>query len=89
VGEWDWTERIKKLEVPVLAIHGVRDPSCPLEGARVWISLLRNARLLVVPNAGHMPFVEDPDLFYSAIDTFLRGEWPDRAEVVGVPVPVR
>jgi proline iminopeptidase len=89
VGEWDWAEKIKKLEVPVLAIHGVRDPSCPLEGARVWVSLFRNARLLVVPNAGHMSFVEDPDLFYSAVDTFLRGEWPDRSEIVGVPVPLK
>jgi len=89
IGEWDWTERIKNLDVPVLAIHGVSDPSCPLEGARVWISLFRDARLLVVPYAGHMPFVEDPDLFYSAVDTFLKGGWPDRAEVVGVPVPIK
>jgi proline iminopeptidase len=89
MGEWDWTERIKNLEVPVLAIHGVGDPSCPLEGARVWMSLFRDARLLVVPNAGHMPFVEDPELFYPSVDTFLRGEWPEKAEVVGVPVQVK
>jgi pimeloyl-ACP methyl ester carboxylesterase len=89
IGEWDWTERIKNLEVPVLAIHGVGDPSCPLDGARVWMSLFRDARLLVVPNAGHMPFVEDPDLFYTAADIFLKGGWPDRAEVIGVPVAVK
>jgi pimeloyl-ACP methyl ester carboxylesterase len=89
IGEWDWTEKIKNLEVPVLAIHGVSDPSCPLEGARVWVSLYRDGRLLAIPHAGHMPFVEDPNLFYSAVDTFLKGEWPERAEVVGVPVQVR
>lgn len=89
IGEWDWGEKVKDLEVPMLSVHGVSDPSCPLEGARVWISLFRDARLLVIPNAGHMPFVEDPDLFYSAVSTFLNGEWPSRAEVVGVPVDVR
>lgn len=86
ISEWDWTANVKGLEVPVLAIHGRNDPSCPLEGARLWISMLRNARLLVIPNAGHLPFVEDPELFYSSVDAFLRGDWPDRAEVVGVPV---
>jgi proline iminopeptidase len=88
IGKWDWREKVKNLEVPVLTIHGDHD-SIPMEGARTWVYSLPNARLLVVPNAGHMPFVEDPDLFYSAVDTFLRGEWPERAEVVGVPVPVR
>jgi pimeloyl-ACP methyl ester carboxylesterase len=89
IGEWDWTWRVKDLEIPVLAIHGISDPSCPLEGSRLWTSLFRNARLLAVPNAGHMPFVENPDLFYPSVDTFLKGGWPERAEVVGVPVPKR
>jgi len=89
IDEWNWMEKIRDLEVPVLAIHGDSDPSCPLEGARIWISLCRNARLLVVPNAGHMPFVEQPELFYPSVDTFLKGEWPERAEVVGVPIPLK
>lgn len=86
IGEWNWMERIQDLGVPVLTIHGINDPSCPIDGSRFWVSSLRNARILVIPKAGHMPFVEDPDLFYSAVDTFLKGEWPDRAEVVGVPM---
>jgi hypothetical protein len=48
--------------------------------------MFRDARLLIVPSAGHMPFVEDPELFYSSVDTFLRGDWPEMAEVVGVSV---
>lgn len=89
VGEWDWEARVKDMEVPVLAVHGEKDPSCPIEGARTWTALLRNARFVLVREAGHMPFVENPDLFYSSVDTFLRGEWPDRAEVVGVPVGMK
>lgn len=84
-GKWDWRERVQNLNVPVLTIQGDHD-TIPMEGARTWVSSLPNARLLVIPNAGHFPFVEDPELFHTAVDTFLRGEWPDRSEVVGVAV---
>lgn len=86
LGNWDWRENLRNVEVPVLTIQGEQDPSCPLEGGRTWAAWLRNARLLVIPKAGHMPFVEDPDLFYPSVDTFLNGEWPARTEVLGVPV---
>ncbi|MGD9346065.1 MAG: alpha/beta fold hydrolase, partial [Candidatus Aminicenantes bacterium] len=89
IGEWNWKERIGDLDVPVLAIHGAHDPSCPLDGARTWASWLRNGRLVVIPEAGHMPFVEQPELFYPSVNVFLKGEWPESAEVLGVPVIVR
>lgn len=85
VGEWDWREEVQGLEAPVLTIHGESD-SLPLEGSRVWVSSLRNARLLFVQEAGHLPFVEQPDVFYPAVDTFLKGEWPAGAEIFGAPI---
>jgi len=89
IGQWNWKVNIRDLNVPVLAIHGAQDPSCPLDGARTWTSWLRNARIVVIPEAGHMPFVEQPELFYPSVDVFLKGEWPESAEVLGVPVPVK
>ena len=59
---------------------------CRLKGSRVWVSSLGNARLLVVQEAGHLPFVEQPEVFYPAVDTFLKGEWPAGAEVVSAPI---
>ena len=85
LGEWDWREMVQGLDAPVLTIHGDSD-TLPLEGSRVWVSSLGNARLLVVEQAGHLPFVEQPEVFYPAVDTFLKGEWPDNTEVVGVPI---
>jgi len=70
------------LQVPVLTIQGDHD-TLPMEGARVWVSSLHNARLLVIREAGHLPFVEQPDAFYPAVEAFLRGEWPGNAEVFG------
>jgi hypothetical protein len=40
---------------------------------------------LVIPEAGHLPFVEKPDLFFPAVDAFLKGNWPDGAEEIKKP----
>lgn len=85
LGEWDWREELPGVEAPVLTIHGDSD-SLPLEGSRVWVKILHNARLLFVREAGHLPFVEQPEIFYPAVDTFLKGEWPAAAEVFGAPI---
>ena len=83
VGKWDWREKVRSLDVPVLTIHGTHD-SLPMEGSQTWVSSLPDARLLVVAESGHLPFVERPELFYPAVDTFLKGAWPEEAEVVEV-----
>jgi pimeloyl-ACP methyl ester carboxylesterase len=38
-----------------------------------------NARLLVIPNSGHFPFLEQPQKFFAAAELFLQGRWPDDA----------
>jgi pimeloyl-ACP methyl ester carboxylesterase len=30
----------------------------------------------VIDDAGHFPFLERPDVFFQAVETFLRGSWP-------------
>lgn len=85
LGEWDWREIVQGLDAPVLTIHGDSD-MLPLEGSRVWVRALRNARLLLVREAGHLPFVEQAEVFYPAVDTFLKGEWPAGAEIFGAPI---
>ena len=82
IGEWDWRGLAKNIKVPVLAIHGDHD-TIPMEGAQEWAVFLANARLLVVPKAGHLPFVERPEVFYPAVESFLNGEWPEKAVDVG------
>jgi proline iminopeptidase len=82
IGEWDWRELAKGMKVPVLTIHGDHD-TIPMEGAREWAASLPNARLLEVTKAGHLPFVERPEVFYPAVESFLNGEWPEKAVDVG------
>jgi pimeloyl-ACP methyl ester carboxylesterase len=35
----------------------------------------------VIDGAGHFPFVERPEVFFPAIESFLRGNWPPGATV--------
>lgn len=71
LGDWDWRARLADLRVPTLVIHGDADP-IPLDTAREWAAAIPNARLVVIPNAGHMSYVEQPDLFFAVVEDFLR-----------------
>jgi pimeloyl-ACP methyl ester carboxylesterase len=65
--------------MPVLVVHGTRDRSAPIGGARDWLLQLPDARALAVRDAGHAPWIEAPDLVLPALRTFLDGRWPEAA----------
>jgi len=50
--------------------------------AREWAAALPDARLLLLQGVGHFPYLETPDVFFTAVDTYLRGSWPQGAERV-------
>ncbi len=52
-----------------LIIHGQRDP-IPLASSQAAAHAL-NAELVVLPNCGHVPYVEQPALLFAAIRRFL------------------
>jgi pimeloyl-ACP methyl ester carboxylesterase len=79
LGEWDWTTSLSKAVVPTLIIQGERDP-LPIEDARKWAAAMPNARLLELKGIGHFPYVEAPEIFFDAVDRFLKGEWPKGAK---------
>ena len=70
LGDYDWRPQVARLDVPVLVIHGEQDP-IRLENAREWADTIRGARLVVLPQAGHMSYVEQPDQFFAAVERFL------------------
>ncbi len=78
-GNWDFRKELSNITIPVLTVHGDYD-AIPLDSAREWSSILPNSRLLIVQNAGHLPWFERPDMIFQALDTFLGGNWPENAE---------
>jgi pimeloyl-ACP methyl ester carboxylesterase len=75
-------DAVRKLQVPVLAVHGTRDRNAPFGAGREWAYWLPDARLLAVDGAGHHAFGEVPEIVRPAVKRFLDGEWPDDADKV-------
>ena len=67
---YDWRERMRGLDVPALLVHGEQD-LLPATLATDWLALLPRARVALVPNAGHMPFWEQPERLFPLVDAFL------------------
>jgi proline iminopeptidase len=77
----DWRSSLHTIRVPVLVVHGAHD-ALPVAAARAWTEALPDARLLLLSDADHLPWVEQPERFTAAVGEFFNGEWPRAAEVV-------
>lgn len=75
--EFDWRPQLKRIQAPVLVIHGEED--FPAGPSLEWVRGLPEARLLTIEECGHFPHLEAPDVFFPAVETFLAGRWPDAA----------
>ncbi|HJS21907.1 MAG TPA: alpha/beta hydrolase, partial [Steroidobacteraceae bacterium] len=83
-GNFDWRADFPKVVIPRLVIHGDQD-NIPLDASREWVAGQPNARLLIVPGSGHWPHYEQPDLVIGAIEEFVAGGWPPKAETIAAP----
>ena len=62
---------LKHLECPVLVVVGEGDMMTPPEEARAMAALTSKARLLVMPEAGHLSNLEAPAAFNEGVASFL------------------
>jgi proline iminopeptidase len=67
---YDWRPALADLNVPTLVIHGERD-LIPVDVPRATAALLPQARLALLPDAGHLPFWEAPEQFFTLVEQFL------------------
>lgn len=63
-------ERLAEIRVPTLLIAGALDTAY-VAHARSMVARLPNARVEIIPNAGHMVHFEAPSEFHAAVKTFL------------------
>jgi proline iminopeptidase len=71
LGDWDWRDEFRRVAIPVLIIHGEKDP-IPAASAEEWQAAFPSATLVLLKDAGHFPYVEQPEAFLRAIKRFLR-----------------
>jgi proline iminopeptidase len=67
---YDFREELRALSATVLVLHGERD-ALPAAVAIELSELLPHARHVLLPDAGHMPFWEAPERFFTVVDDFL------------------
>lgn len=65
-------ERMKKLSIPSLVMTGEHDIMVKKEESIRLAGELPGAELLVVPDCGHLPHEEQPQVFVAAVKKFLK-----------------
>ena len=72
-GDFDFLPRLADVHKPVLVIVGENDRTTTPRAARVLHDRIGNSELVLVPDAGHMSFVEQQDVYVDAVRRFLLG----------------
>ena len=70
LGEYDLTDALSRVHVPALVVHGRQDP-IPLASSEAAARAL-GTTCVVIDNAGHVPYVEQPDQLFALLRGFLR-----------------
>jgi proline iminopeptidase len=68
----EYTDRLSTIHVPTLITAGDHDESDP-SLARAMQEKIAGSRLVILPESGHMTFVDQPTLFLKTIEDFLAG----------------
>ena len=72
--ETDFTEDLKKIDIPVLVMHGDDDQIVPIDAAgRMSAKILKNATLKVYPGFPHGMATTNPDQINADLLSFFRG----------------
>lgn len=67
----DSTPMLGDIDVPVMIIHGGDDTLIPVSEAQAMHDAIPDSELVVIPDAGHLPNLEQPDIFNDAVIDFL------------------
>jgi pimeloyl-ACP methyl ester carboxylesterase len=67
----DSTPTLAEIQIPTLLLPGASDQIIPLQEAQVMHAAIRGSVLEVIPQAGHLPNLENPAAFNAAVRLFL------------------
>ena len=70
----EYVDKLPTIHVPTLILVGDHD-ECDPSLSKEMHAKIAGSKLVILPKSGHMTFVDQPDLFMGAVDSFLhRGE---------------
>jgi pimeloyl-ACP methyl ester carboxylesterase len=77
MAEADQRDLLPRIAVPTLLIWGERDARSPLSVARQFEQVIPASKLVVIPAAGHVSNLEQPEPFNDAVREFCRAHSPN------------
>jgi pimeloyl-ACP methyl ester carboxylesterase len=69
--------RLPELPMPITVVWGGRDRFFPVSHAYAAAEMVPTAKLLVLPEAGHWPHMQEPEVFNNELIAFLSGSSAD------------
>lgn len=79
LGDWDWRPSLRAVTAPTLVIRG-RDDHVPLASSIEWAGAVQHGVFFELRHSGHFPYLEQPEVFFGAVEEFLGGRWPAEAK---------
>ena len=70
--KFDVCDRLRAIKAPALIIAGMADQLTPIKYATFMAEQIRHARLVSVPDAGHMVTIEAETIVVYAVERFVR-----------------
>ncbi len=67
----EYEDQLGKITRPTLVVTGEFDRTCTPRAARDLHAGVPGGELLIVPDAGHQSFIEQPDIYFSAVRDFF------------------
>lgn len=72
-GRVDSFATLHAMRIPALIVVGEKDAITPPDCAERMHRAVRGSHMVIIPGAGHMTPVEQPEAFHGALRSFLRG----------------
>ena len=66
----EYTDRLPAIKVPTLLLVGDHD-ECDPAMSKVMHEKIAGSKLVILPESGHMTFVDQPGMFEKAVEDFL------------------
>lgn len=74
--DWNVQAQLSRIKAPTLIVWGERDILVPRPALERMVSRLPRGRLVVWPDTGHAPQLEQPDRFAMLLSSFIRENTP-------------
>ena len=71
LANYDLRDSLHQIQVPTLVLCGRHDASCPVECSEEIHRLTPGSKLVIFEESNHYPYLEQPDHFQDAVQTFF------------------